>query len=177
MNNNIFNDLYMNASIQELEKERDLNRRVSAKIQRIKKREIEKLDPLTIDYNIKMGYNIPERFRKKGIFCIEVLNSKFTRIITDKGKVGVSIKHENDSFDYNFGVTMAYTRAIDGDSNLSISITNPITGEISEFEFRKENIEIIGTQGYDSIIRWIGKYPLTKNISDYNLKNKKGELK
>jgi hypothetical protein len=101
----------------------------------------------------------------KGIICIEVLNKKFTRIITNKGKVGVSIKDRRDYYDYDFGVSMAYTRAIDGDKGLDFKI--PFSNEGGRWKLPEPETKSEKKDMYRLIMYWIGDNPLTKEISDY----------
>jgi hypothetical protein len=125
-----------------------------------------KNDPMSVFYSIQIGDEISHKFKDKGIICIEELNHKFIRVITDKGKVGVSIKHENDYHDYDFGVTMAFTRAIDGNRGLDFRI--PFSNDTGRYELPKPETKSEKKDMYKLIMYWIGDNPLTKDVSDYN---------
>lgn len=126
-----------------------------------------KNDPMSVSYSIKIGNEICYWFREKGILCIEELNRKFIRVITDKGKVGVSIRHRNDDYNYNFGVTMAFTRAIDGDRGMDFKI--PFSNDKGRYEIQKPETKSQKKDIYKLIMYWIGDNPLTKDVSDYKL--------
>ena len=122
-------------------------------------------DPWTVTYEIQMGDDIPLKFIMKGIICIEVLNKRFTRIITNKGKVGVSVKDRRDYYDYDFGVSMAYTRAIDNDNGLDFQI--PFSNEVERYELPEPETKLEKKDMYKLIMYCIGDNPLTKDVQDY----------
>jgi hypothetical protein len=124
-----------------------------------------KNNPLAVTYEIQMGEDIPLKFIKMGIICIEVLNKKITRVITSEGKVGVSIKDRRNFYDYDFGVTMAYTRAIDNDNGLDFTI--PFSNEIERVALPEPKTKLEKKDMYKLIMYWIGDNPLTKEVSDY----------
>jgi len=122
-------------------------------------------DPLTVTYEIQMGDDIPLKFIMKGIICIEVLNKRFTRIITNKGKVGISVKDRRDYYDYDFGVSMAYTRAIDNDNGLDFQML--FSDEVERYELSEPETKSEKKDMYKLIMYYIGDNPLTKDVQDY----------